>query len=276
MQSGAAEDIVGGIGRRAFIASLGGAAAVAAMSAEAKADALEHALADNLGPVGRTFPTVAQVDAQIPTRHYRRGVGNVFIAEQGTVDVLAPMPEKPKLADFIRLRFQSTSNHCLQSATQARKRNMDEDIVFACLVHDLSMAMMRANHGFWSAQLFEPYVSEKVAFAIRHHAALRFFPDAETGYTYPDIYREMFGEDYVPPPHVQREFAMVRKHRWYMAARLVTVNDLYAFDPNAQVSLDPFEDVIGRHFRQPAEGLGFDSSPSAHMWRTLFNPDSPL
>jgi hypothetical protein len=35
-------------------------------------------------------------------------------------------------------------------------------------------------------------------------------------------------------------------------------------------------DVIGRHFRQPREGLGNDNSPNAHMWRTLANPDAPL
>ena len=65
-------------------------------------------------------------------------------------------------------------------------------------------------------------------------------------------------------------------HKWYMEPRLVTVNDLYAFDPNAKVSIDPFEDIIGRHFKHPKEGLGFDNSPSAHMWRTLANPDAPL
>jgi len=27
--------------------------------------------------------------------------------------------------------------------------------------------------------------------------------------------------------------------------------------------------VIGRHFKQPEEGLGFDHSPAAHMWRTI-------
>ena len=61
-----------------------------------------------------------------------------------------------------------------------------------------------------------------------------------------------------------------------MAPRLVTVNDLYAFEPGVRVSLDEFEDVIGRHFRQPKEGLGFDGSPVAHMWRTAANPDNPL
>jgi hypothetical protein len=36
------------------------------------------------------------------------------------------------------------------------------------------------------------------------------------------------------------------------------------------------EDVIGRHFKQPKEGLGFDGSSVAHMWRTAANPDNPL
>jgi hypothetical protein len=54
------------------------------------------------------------------------------------------------------------------------------------------------------------------------------------------------------------------------------VNDLYSFDPNAKVSLDQFENIIGRHFKQPLEGLGNDGSPVAHMWRTMSNPDTPL
>jgi hypothetical protein len=50
------------------------------------------------------------------------------------------------------------------------------------------------------------------------------------------------------------------------------VNDIYSFDPNAKVDLDDFVDIIGRNFRQPKEGLGLDSSPSAHMWRTILWP----
>ena len=62
----------------------------------------------------------------------------------------------------------------------------------------------------------------------------------------------------------------------YDAPRLVTVNDLYSFDPNAKVSIEPFIDIIGRHFKQPKEGLGYDNSPTAHMWRTIMFPDRPL
>ncbi len=261
---------------RALIAGLGGAAAVGMMSAEAKADALEDLLASKLDPPVRKHPTVAEVDAGIDTRAYRRGVGNLFVAQTGNVNMLPEMPAKPTLVDFVRLRFQSTSNHCLQSARKARLAGMPEAVVFAGLLHDLPMALMRSNHGFWSAQMFEPYVSEEVTWAIRHHATLRFYPDQETGYTYPDLYRDMFGEDYVPPPHVQREYAMVRKHKWYMTSRLVTVNDLYAFDPDVEVAVEDFEDIIGRNFRQPAEGLGFDDSPTAHMWRSAAWPDQPL
>jgi len=61
-----------------------------------------------------------------------------------------------------------------------------------------------------------------------------------------------------------------------MDARMITVHDLYAFEPGVKVTLDPFVDVIGRHFKQPKEGLGFDSSPVAHMWRSLIYPDNPL
>jgi hypothetical protein len=57
---------------------------------------------------------------------------------------------------------------------------------------------------------------------------------------------------------------------------MVTVNDLYAFEPGVTLSIEPFLDIIGRHFKQPKEGLGNDNSPVAHMWRTLAMPDNPL
>ena len=70
----------------------------------------------------------------------------------------------------------------------------------------------------------------------------------------------------MPPPHIEATYKMLKNHKWYMEPRLVTVNDLYAFDPNAKVSIDPFVDIIGRHFKQPKEGLGNDNSPvRAHV-----------
>ena len=270
--------------RRDFIASLGGAAAVGLMSHEARADALEDALNDQLelaqagpGSGGGNFPTVAEVEAQIPTRSYRRGTGTSFLNTSGeNVPVLPPMPARPTLFDFFELRFGRQSNHCLQSATEAMQRGADEEIILACLLHDTVQAIMRTDHGYWGAQLYEPYVPERTSFGIKYHQALRFYPDDEAGYVYPDMYRRIFGEDYVPAPHIRADWNMLRNHRWYDAPREVTVSDLYAFDPDAVVSMDPFVDIVGRHFRQPAEGLGNDKSPVAHMWRTIANPDAPL
>jgi hypothetical protein len=68
----------------------------------------------------------------------------------------------------------------------------------------------------------------------------------------------------------------LRNHKWYMEPRLVTVNDLYSFDASAKVSIEPFLDIIGRHFKQPKDGLAYDNSSSAHMWRAIARPDSPL
>jgi hypothetical protein len=272
--------------RRAFIAGLGGAAAVSMMSHEARADALEDALLAQAGPSPAprpssaqvTFPTVAELEAQIPTRPYRRGVGGLFYnsGPDGHVELLPALPETPTLADFFALRFTRTRNHCFQSANKALERGADEEIVLACLLHDTVQEIMRADHGYWGAQMYEPYIPERTAYAIRYHQALRFYADVEAGYEYPDLYRRIFGQDYVPAPHVQAAYRDVRRHKWYDAPREVTVSDLYAFDPNAVVTIEPFLDIIGRHFRQPEEGLGNDGSAVAHMWRTIANPDAPL
>ena len=104
------------------------------------------------------------------------------------------------------------------------------------------------------------------------HQALRFFPDESVGYGYPDMYTKYFGPDYSPEPYIHEEYKRARNHKHYMTSRLICVNDIYAFDPNAKVNLDQFEDIIGRNFRQPKEGLGWDNSPSAHMWRTIMWP----
>ena len=145
--------------------------------------------------------------------------------------------------------------------------------MLACLLHDIGVvSFIRCDHGYWGAQLIEPYVDEEVSWAIRVHQALRFFPDESVGYKYPDMYVNFFGADYKPEPYIVAEYERARNHKWYMTARLICVNDIYSFDPNAKVDLDDFVDIIGRNFKQPKEGLGFDNTPSSHMWRTLMWP----
>ncbi len=191
---------------------------------------------------------------------------------------LPRMPAQPRLADFFRHRFvPMVANHLLQSASLARKNGLDERIVIACLLHDIAMAgLITSDHGYWGAQLIEPYVDEEISWAVRHHQALRYFPDESVGYSYPEAYIRYFGLDYQPPDYLRQAYHRARRHKWYMTSRLITVNDPYSFDPRAAVDIDDFEDLIGRHFRQPKEGLGFDNSPAAHMWRTMIWPRNSL
>lgn len=193
-----------------------------------------------------------------------------------TQEELPPMPRKPTLIDFFRHRFGLVRSHCLQSASRALKNNAPEEAVFACLVHDTGMVLNRPDHGFWSEALYRPYVSDKVAFALRYHQSLRFFPAPDYGYEYPAIYDELFGPGYVPDDYIQADYEHARNHRWYEFVMQIVANDDYSFDPDADFSIEPFLDIVGRQFRQPREGLGYDDSSSAFMWRTILDPDRPL
>ncbi len=205
------------------------------------------------------------------------GVGTGKELLHGEDPRLPPMPERPTLLDFFELRFSPMQQHLLQSARLAQKNGLPEKMVLACLLHDISViGFIRSDHGYWGAQLIEPYVDEEVSWAIRMHQALRFFPDESVGYEYPDNYRRMFGEDYRPEPYIVADYERARKHKWYMSARMICVNDLYSFEPDVAVAFEEFEDIIGRNFKQPKEGLGNDNSPAAHMWRTLRRPCNPL
>jgi hypothetical protein len=199
-------------------------------------------------------------------------------------EALPELPARPTLLDILSLRLHrpwfglpiAAAQHGAQCASLALQAGVDEETVFACLLHDVGMAVMRPDHGWWGAQLLEPYVSERVTWAIRHHQALRYYPDPEVGYEYPQLYVQMFGADYRPPEYIAAAYRYARNHRWYMIGRHITLFDDYGFDRNAPLSLDRFVDIVGRHFRQPAEGLGNDASPTAHMWRTIIDPNKLL
>ncbi len=189
---------------------------------------------------------------------------------------IPPMPERPTLIDFFKRRF-GYIQHVMQSARLALNNGHGEKIALACLLHDISVTgFISGDHGYWGAAMVEPYVDEEIAWAIHAHQVLRFFPDPSVGYEYPEAYIRFFGEDFVPEPYVREAYARARDHKYYMTGRLITLNDLYSFDPDVTVEIEDFTDLIGRHFRQPAEGLGFDDSPAAHIWRTILWPTRAL
>lgn len=262
------------VDRRTFLATVG-VGAIEAMSPEDRAEELEHYMMHKLDesvapPADGEAASVLELErqeAQAP-----RGTGRLFMPRE---EEFAPMPANPTLEDFFRLRF-APATHVLQSAQHALETGQPESTIIACLLHDVVLNLIKVDHGWWGAQLVEPYVDEKVSWAIRYHAALRFYPDESVGYEYPELYNRIFGEDYVPEPYIREQYEFARRHRWYMEARMITVNDTYGFQEGVRPELDQFVDIIGRNFKQPKEGLGYDNSPVAHMWRTIANPNKPL
>jgi hypothetical protein len=224
-------------------------------------------------PVGRVGTGVPNPEPELLAQ-----LGADTVMMMGDNPALPKMPDKPQLIDFFRLRFDDfTAQHLLVSAKRALDAGQSETVVIACLLHDISNGcLIRSDHGYWGSQLIAPYVSEEVALAVRYHQPLRYFADASVGYDYPESYKSFFGSDYVPPEHIRRDAEEAKRHRWYMTARNVTLFDIYFFDRTERIDPEIFTDVIARNFKQPAEGLGFDSSASAHMWRTMIWPNNFL
>ena len=152
------------------------------MNSLQRAEAADHAAIeelDRLVIVKSTIYTSGERDPrQAPPRPPDQGKTYLM----GHDPRLPRMPEKPTLFDFYKYRF-GPANHVLQSARLAQKNGMSEKIVLACLLHDIAISgFIRSDHGYWAAQLLEPYVDPEVTFAIRYHQVLRFYPDASVGY----------------------------------------------------------------------------------------------
>ena len=257
--------------RRKFLNSLSAASVASiagATTLSGKADALEEAMEQHIEK-RRLKPSHCFIGEDRP---FDPDPNRPFL--QHDEPALPKMPKAPTLMDFYLLRFPT--NHVTQSARLAQKNGSSEKVVFACLLHDIGLNIMGTDHGYWAAQLVRPYVDEEVAWAIEKHQALRFFPDKEVGYEYPEAYIRYFGEDYRPEPYLKKEHDEAKKHKWYMSSREITMNDVYAFDPNVHIDVEEFTDIIGRNFKQPREGLGFDGSPTAHMWRSIIWPNNFL
>lgn len=132
---------------------------------------------------------------------------------------------------------------------------------FTCRASGINHMLQSATHALKAS------MPEKTILACLLH---------DIGYAYPEMYIKHFGRDYEPDDYIKEAYKRARDHKWYMSARMITVHDIYSFDPNAAVSWEPFEDIVGRNFKQPKEGLGFDNSPVAHMWRTIRRPTKYL
>ena len=119
------------VDRKTFLATVG-AGAIAAMSHEDRAEELEHymmhELDDSVAPaVDGEEAALLELYEQQQGPRAPRGTGTLF---QPTGRQLEPMPARPTLEDFFRLRF-APATHVLQSAQHALETDQPESTTWS-------------------------------------------------------------------------------------------------------------------------------------------------
>ena len=65
--------------------------------------------------------------------------------------------------------------HCLQSATRAYNNGENEEMIVACLLHDIGDELAPMNHSEYAAAIIKPYVSKKTHWIIEKHGEFQMF-----------------------------------------------------------------------------------------------------
>jgi predicted HD phosphohydrolase len=100
-------------------------------------------------------------------RDYRIIGENFAAAELPLADEVLEQLKKPDHVD-IGLPIDRLQ-HALQSATRAYRAGEDEEMVVACLLHDVGDNLAPWNHPELAAAILRPYVSERVHWVVLHH-----------------------------------------------------------------------------------------------------------
>ena len=130
----------------------------------------------------------------------------------------------------------SRLEHSLQSATRAYKNNESEEMIVACLLHDIGDELAPLNHSEYAATVLKPYVSEKTHWIIEKHGEFQMY-----------YYAHHLGAD-----RFKRE--KYKKHKYYQATiDFCEKYDQCSFDPNYMtMSLKDFEPMVRNIFsRKP-------------------------
>ena len=69
----------------------------------------------------------------------------------------------------------SRLEHSLQSATRAYKNKESEEMVVACLLHDIGDELAPLNHSEYAATVLKPYVSKKTHWIIEKHGEFQMY-----------------------------------------------------------------------------------------------------
>jgi hypothetical protein len=124
--------------------------------------------------------------------------------------------------------------------------------------------------------LIEPYVDEEVRVGRARTPGAALLPRRIRRVCVSGNVHQPFRANYEPDGYIKEAYKRARDHKWYMTARMITVHDIYSFDPNAVVSWESFVDIVGRNFKQPKEGLVSTIARRAHVAHHPASDQVPL
>ena len=130
----------------------------------------------------------------------------------------------------------SRLEHSLQTATRALNDKADDEMIVACLFHDIGDELAPLNHSEYAAAVLKPYVSEKTHWIIEKHGEFQMY-----------YYAHHLGGN-----KNQRE--KYKGHKYYQETVNFCENwDQKSFDPNFKsLPLKDFEPLVKKIFsRKP-------------------------
>ena len=134
----------------------------------------------------------------------------------------------------------SRLEHSLQSATRAHRNGETEEMVVACLLHDIGDELAPMNHSEYAAAILKPYVSERPHWIIEKHGEFQMY-----------YYAHHLGGD-------KNTRDKYKNHKYFQD----TINfcekyDQNSFDPNYEsLPLDFFKPMVKKIFsRKPYSSL---------------------
>ena len=124
--------------------------------------------------------------------------------------------------------------HSLQTATRALKDKANDEMIVACLLHDIGDELAPLNHAECAAAILKPYVSEKTHWIIEKHGIFQMY-----------YYAHHLGGN-------KNERDKFKEHKYYNDTINFCENwDQKSFDPNYKsLTLKDFEPYVKKIFNR--------------------------
>lgn len=172
--------------------------------------------------------------------------------------------------------------HFLQSAQEAMRNDWNEEVIVASFIHDFGKLVRRQEHCYLAAEMFKPYVSEKIYWLVLwHFDIVNVMPNddkrtKESGFVHPgrsvksmwynaQAFKNVGGRE---PGRLNLDLEPVLNHPWYEELAQVRQADDFGRVPhkfpNIRTELEP---IVERHVKRLPGGLGNDKSSAERLWR---------